>query len=203
VPHGRTEDGRRHDKGAWKNPPANVAKEWAALAVRFDEIAKKHPAVSRANHETHLGTLGTGNHFIEVCLDESGSVWFVLHSGSRGGKQDRHVLHQRRAEEMRRHFINLPDLDCVPPAGIRHFDDYVEAVGWRRTRPHEPPPHDGEPLGCAAGARAPPFAADLTVVNCHHNYVEGFTTVRTCHPAVRAREGELGITWQHGRARTS
>ncbi|MBL8115788.1 MAG: RtcB family protein [Acidobacteria bacterium] len=202
VPHGRTEDGRRHDKGAWKTPPENVAKEWAALAVRFDEIAKKHPAVSRANHETHLGTLGTGNHFIEVCLDESGSVWFVLHSGSRGvGNRIGTYFINVAREEMRRHFINLPDLDLAYlPEGTKHFDDYVEAVGWAqdyaRTNRHLMMENLLAAVRQVPGL--PAFAADLTVVNCHHNYVErehhyGKNVWLTRKGAVRARAGELGI----------
>jgi tRNA-splicing ligase RtcB len=53
------------------------------LKARYDAVLAKHPKLDRGNRANHLGTLGTGNHFIEVCLDESDTVWFMLHSESR------------------------------------------------------------------------------------------------------------------------
>ena len=73
-------------------------KAWSALAPKYSEIVEKHPRLGRGNDANHLGTLGTGNHFIEVCLDEAENVWIVLHSGSRGvGNrigQDECVFHE-------------------------------------------------------------------------------------------------------------
>src|SRR5437867_2525426 len=83
VPHGRTNNGGRGDRGAWNDPPAPATGAWGAMEAEYRRIAAKHPAVAKANHVQHLGTLGTGNHFIEVCLDEARRVWFLLHSGSR------------------------------------------------------------------------------------------------------------------------
>src|SRR5207249_741243 len=82
VPHGRAPRGR--DKGSWEHPPAPALQAWEGLKPRFDAVTAKHGKIKNSNHVTHLGTLGTGNHFIEVCLDESDSVWLLLHSGSRG-----------------------------------------------------------------------------------------------------------------------
>src|SRR6266478_3745161 len=84
VPHGRTNHGGRGDVGAWGEIPARNNEVWQTLKPRYDAILEKHPKLDRGNHSNHLGTLGTGNHFIEVCLDEAESVWFMLHSGSRG-----------------------------------------------------------------------------------------------------------------------
>ena len=82
VPHGRTIGRGRRDEGSWDTPPSSVDAQWAALLAGFQRITDKYPRLKNTNNHKHLGTLGTGNHFIEVCLDESGSVWFMLHSGS-------------------------------------------------------------------------------------------------------------------------
>ena len=84
VPHGRTNHGGRGDVGAWAEIPARNNEAWQTLKPRYDAILEKHPKLDRGNQANHLGTLGTGNHFIEVCLDEAENVWFMLHSGSRG-----------------------------------------------------------------------------------------------------------------------
>ena len=85
VPHGRTSNGRRGDRGAWGTVPDAVGGVWSqALKTGFDALLEKTPSLSKTNNVHHLGTLGTGNHFIEMCLDESDQVWLMLHSGSRG-----------------------------------------------------------------------------------------------------------------------
>jgi len=84
VPHGRTNHGGRGDVGAWREIPARNNQVWQTLKPRYDAILEKHPKLDRGNHSNHLGTLGTGNHFIEVCVDEAEHIWFMLHSGSRG-----------------------------------------------------------------------------------------------------------------------
>src|SRR5437660_1552889 len=84
VPHGRTERGGKGDRGAWHDIPREIGGVCETLKPAYDRILHKHPSLSRGNDVNHLGTLGTGNHFIEVCVDESQAVWFMLHSGSRG-----------------------------------------------------------------------------------------------------------------------
>jgi len=203
VPHGRTGGrGNRRDRGAWGRTPAHVEAGWGQLAAGFEQICEKHPAIRKSNQETHLGTLGTGNHFIEVCLDEQGGVWFMLHSGSRGvgNKIGRYFIELAR-EDMRTWQINLPDADLAYlPEGTEHFADYVEAVEWAqgfalRNREIMMQAVIGAVRGCES---FPAFDATLEAVNCHHNYVSrehhyGKNVLVTRKGAVRARQGELGI----------
>jgi tRNA-splicing ligase RtcB len=201
VPHGRTVGRGRRDEGAWENPPASVDAQWAALLAGFRRITEKHPRLKNTNNHKHLGTLGTGNHFIEVCLDESGSVWFMLHSGSRGvGNAIGTFFIELAQQDMRAHIANLPDRDLAYfEEGSTHFADYVEAVGWaqdyaRRNR-------DVMMANVIAAARreiGKPFEADVEAVNCHHNYVQhethfGADILVTRKGAVSAKKGELGI----------
>src|ERR1700730_10056064 len=79
VPHGRTNHGSTGDRGAWNDIPARTLDIWQTLKPRYDMILAKHSKLDRGNHSNHLGTLGTGNHFIEVCLDEADAVWLMLH----------------------------------------------------------------------------------------------------------------------------
>lgn len=202
VPHGRTDNGGRNDRGAWAEPPDAVAEAWAPLASRLEALVEKHPAIRKASHVSHLATLGTGNHFIEVCLDEGDAVWLMLHSGSRGvGNKIGSYFIELAKEDMRRHFINLPDADLAYlPEGTKHFDDYVVAVGWAQeyamTNRRLMMANILAALRGLPGLR--PFAADLVAVNCHHNYVErehhyGKNVFVTRKGAVRARKGDLGV----------
>src|SRR5690606_20772703 len=121
------------DRGAWgERAPANVDAAWTRLAPRFARITDKYPRLERTNHRVHLGTLGTGNHFIEVCLDESQAVWLMLHSGSRGvGNAIGSHFIALAKDDMVRAGVDLPDQDLAYfEEGSRHFDDYVQAVEW-------------------------------------------------------------------------
>jgi len=135
VPHGRTNNGGPGDRGAWCDVPELQTTAWEKLAARYEAIGKKHSKIARGVAIEHLGTLGTGNHFIEVCLDEAQHVWFMLHSGSRGvGNRFGRYFIDIAKSEMRRWHIQLPDVDLAYlPEGTDHFEDYVEAVSWRRT----------------------------------------------------------------------
>ena len=203
VPHGRTAGGRRSaDRGAWGEPPARVESAWLELSRGFERIAARHPAVQKSNHRTHLGTLGTGNHFIEVCLDQDERVWFMLHSGSRGvGNRIGRYFIELAKKDMRERLGELPDVDLAYfREGARHFDDYVQAVDWAQHYARS----NRELMMSAVVAAVrsldgiPPFRAEERVVNCHHNYVErerhyGADCFVTRKGAVRARAGELGI----------
>jgi tRNA-splicing ligase RtcB len=200
VPHGRS-PGRR-DKGAWGDaPPANADAAWASLAPGFAHITAKYPHLEQTNHRVHLGTLGTGNHFVEVCVDEDQAVWFMLHSGSRGvgNAIGSHFIELAR-EDMRQWMINLPDRDLAYfPEGTQHFDDYVEAVEWAQSfaRLNREVMMQNV-VSAVRGVIAKPFDSHVEAVNCHHNYVSrehhfGKDILVTRKGAVRARRGELGI----------
>jgi tRNA-splicing ligase RtcB len=202
VPHGRTDNGGRNDRGAWRQPPPRNAEAWANLAPKYNEIVEKHPRLGRGNDSNHLGTLGTGNHFIEVCLDESQNVWIVLHSGSRGvGNRIGQFFIELAKKDMRKFMINLPDQDLAYlPEGTDHFNDYVKAVHWAQS--YAMTNRElmmGEILDAIRGANLlPAFSADAEVVNCHHNYVAveehyGQRVFVTRKGAVRAGKNDLGI----------
>jgi tRNA-splicing ligase RtcB len=202
VPHGRTHHGGRGDRGAWHESPASHLSAWEGLAGRYDEILEKHPRIRRGNDLSHLGTLGTGNHFIEVCLDEEQRVWLMLHSGSRGvGNRIGRYFIELAKKDMQRYFINLPDADLAYlPAGTEHFDDYLNAVGWAQdyARQNRELMMQSVIEAMRKTGLLPPFEAALEAVNCHHNYVSrehhyGENVLLTRKGAVRAREGELGI----------
>src|ERR1700761_2539171 len=75
VPHGRSVGRGKRDTGSWGDPPAEIVSAWSNLVQSFERIVAKYPKLASANTLVHLGTLGTGNHFIELCLDEVGAVW--------------------------------------------------------------------------------------------------------------------------------
>ncbi len=199
VPHGRSR-GKR-DCGAWENPPQLVDEMWSQLLPGFDRIVEKHPRFRSTNNRKHLGTLGTGNHFIEVCLDEAGSVWFMLHSGSRGvGNAIGTFFIELAQKDMQQHVANLPDRDLAYfEEGCRHFDDYVEAVGWAQQFARiNREVMMRNVVEAARLAISKPFGIDAAAVNCHHNYVQkethfGSEVLVTRKGAVSARKGELGI----------
>ena len=201
VPHGRTSGRGKRDKGAWGDPPEATTDAWAALKAGFDAIAEKYPKLEKSNHIVHLGTLGTGNHFIEVCLDQEDRVWFMLHSGSRGvGNAIGRTFIELAKEDMRRWFINLPDQDLAYfPEGTEHFDDYVHAVEWAQGFAMiNRQIMMANVVAAARSAIAKPFDAEVEAVNCHHNYVTrenhfGENVFVTRKGAVRARKGDLGI----------
>ena len=202
VPHGRTDNGGRNDRGAWRNPPARNLEAWAQLEPKYSEIVAKHPRLGRGNDMNHLGTLGTGNHFIEVCLDEANDVWIVLHSGSRGvGNRIGQFFIELAKQDMRKFMINLPDQDLAYlPENTDHFNDYVKAVHWAQSYAMK----NRELMMASiidairASELLRPFDANAEVVNCHHNYVAveehyGERVFVTRKGAVRAGKDDLGI----------
>jgi len=202
VPHGRTNHGGRGDVGAWREIPARNYEVWQTLKPRYDAILEKHPKLDRGNHANHLGTLGTGNHFIEVCLDEADVVWFMLHSGSRGvGNRMGSYFIEVARKDMQKFFINLPDKDLAYfSEGSEHFDDYVEAVEWAQDFARWNRHLMMEQIAGAVrdSGEVRPFLAELKAINCHHNYVArerhfGQDILVTRKGAVRAREGDMGI----------
>ena len=201
VPHGRTNGGGPGDRGAWHKLPRAVDTAWKQLASRYDRISDKHPRIAKGNDANHLGTLGTGNHFIEVCLDERDLVWFMLHSGSRGvGNRIGSYFIELAKRDMRNRLGQLPDHDLAYfEEGTRHFDDYVEGGGAGRSATRATNRQlMMDAVVAAARALLPPFALGAEAVNCHHNYVArehhfGHDVLVTRKGAVRAGLGELGI----------
>lgn len=201
VPHGRSDNGGRNDRGAWGKIPNRVSAAWATLEDEFAVISGKHSKVARANHINHLGTLGTGNHFIEVCLDENDDVWFMLHSGSRGiGNRIGSYFIELAKNDMRTWHINLVDKDLAYlPEGTDHFKDYVQAVDWaQRFAMLNRQVMMGNVVDAVGKVLPIAFETHVEAVNCHHNYVErehhyNKNVWVTRKGAVRAREGELGI----------
>lgn len=202
VPHGRTNNGGEGDRGAWHDIPKSHIQVWQTnFEEKFAEIISKHPKASGKNTVGHLGTLGTGNHFIEICLDESMAVWIMLHSGSRGiGNRFGQYFIELAKEDMRKWFINLPNQDLgYFPEGTDNFNDYLEAVSWAQdfAMTNRRLMMDNVIL-----ALRKHFHQDFDItdeaVNCHHNYVEkenhfGSNVWVTRKGAVRARVGDLGI----------
>ena len=201
VPVGRTADGGANDRGAWSDIPDAHGKVWRdRLSQHYEAVCEKGDKL-RHNRVVHqLGTLGTGNHFIEVCLDEQDRVWIVLHSGSRGagnriGTQFTKVA--RAAAEM--WHISLPDRDLAYlPEGTPEFHAYVMAVEWAQR--YALYNRKLMMAGCYAAlgrAISTPIGVEQTI-DCHHNYIAkehhfGENVWVTRKGAVRAREGDEGI----------
>ncbi|WP_440225477.1 RtcB family protein [Dokdonella sp. MW10] len=174
----------------------------SGLASRLDAIKDKHRRIRTDKLDRQLGTLGGGNHFIEVCLDEEDRVWVMLHSGSRGtGNLIGTYFIERAREELAHRVLGfyLPDKDLAFfMEGEPLFDDYVEAVSWAQDYAR----HNREAMMARVLAEMrhtlPRFQLDRVAVNCHHNYVQrethgGESLLVTRKGAVSARAGELGI----------
>ena len=201
VPHGSNPRSRGRDQGGWENPPESVDQIWATLAGEFDALCEIHPRLKNTNNRKHLGTLGSGNHFIEVCLDEAGFVWFMLHSGSRGvGNAIGTHFIELAKKDAERHQRNLPDQDLAYfEEGAQYFGDYVRAVSWAQQFAQRN--REVMMTNLIATVRkviAKPFESHVEAVNCHHNYVQqerhfGEDVFVTRKGAVSARKGQMGI----------
>ncbi len=201
VPHGMSPKRRGRDQGSWENPPESVDAAWAGLVDEFDAICESYPRLRNTNNRKHLGTLGTGNHFVEVCLDEAGFVWFMLHSGSRGvGNAIGTQFIELAKKDAEQHQRNLPDQNLAYfEEGARYFGDYVRAVGWAQKFAQKN--REIMMANLIATVRqliSKPFESHVEAVNCHHNYVQqerhfGEDVFVTRKGAVSAKKGMLGI----------
>ena len=202
VPHGRTNRGGKGDRGAWSNVPARAETAWRKLRPGYEQIIEQHQKLDRGATVSQLGTLGGGNHFIEVCLDEAQRVWVMLHSGSRGvgNRIGMHFINLAK-KDMQQHIHNLPDKDLAYfTEGAQHFEHYVFAVEWaqRFARVNRDLMMAAVLEAMARRKDLPKFTHGEVAVNCHHNYVQqeehfGASVFVTRKGAVRAGEGELGI----------
>ena len=173
--------------------------------ARLVAMTAKHPQLLKSFGKfskwmNQMGTLGGGNHFIEVCLDTSDQVWVMLHSGSRGiGNALASYFIELARKDMERWMIQLPDRDLAYfPEGSEHFADYVEAVNWAQEYAMQNRESMLDLVLAALGRHLPEFDVTSEVVNCHHNYVTiehhyGANVWVTRKGAIRAREGDLGI----------
>lgn len=200
VPHGRTDDGGRNDRGAWHDVPEHVAQAWSTLAPRWTKLLELHPKLARGSTAEQLGTLGTGNHFVEICLDRDDHVWVMLHSGSRGlgNRVGRHFIEAAKTA-CKQWMVQLPHPDLAYlPEGTPMFGQYVGAVSFAQDFAAANRALMMASVLDALRAQLPPFDASLEAVSCHHNYVSrehhfGADVWVTRKGAVRARKGELGI----------
>lgn len=147
-----------------------------------------------------FGSLGSGNHFVEVCLDERDRVWVVLHSGSRGIGNQLAQLHIAEAKGlMRRYFIDLEDEDLAYLVeGTEAFTAYVTDMLWAQ----EYALANREVMMDAVLTQVAAFIGydfvESQRINCHHNFTArehhlGRNLWVTRKGAIRAREGDLGV----------
>jgi tRNA-splicing ligase RtcB len=177
-----------------------------ALSGGLDRIVSKHPGLLKMQRNVavtwarQLGTLGGGNHFIELCLDENQNVWVMLHSGSRGiGNIIGRYFIELARKDMGKHLANLPDRDLAYlQEGAEHFTEYVEAVHWAQDYAMTNRREMMRLILDALTRCLPPFTVTKEAVNCHHNYVSvehhfGEDLFITRKGAIRAGLGDLGI----------
>ncbi len=175
------------------------AKDVKDLTDQHPEIAKmvKDPVAKVMNQS---GTLGGGNHFIELCLDENNGVWVMLHSGSRGIGNiiGRHFI-EKAKNDMRIHHINLEDSNLsYLSEGTQHFDDYVTWVEWAQQYAAKNRQVMMNLVLEALAKHLPEFGIKKQAINCHHNYIArenhfGSNVIVTRKGAVRARVDDYGI----------
>lgn len=200
VPHGFVTIQGRSKKGGWEVVPSSVANRWDGLRSTYDELVEKHSGIKHDKPHEQLGSLGGGNHFIELCLDENDSVWVMLHSGSRGaGNRIGTYFIEKAKRDMERMFIHLPDKDLAYLVeGSEIFDDYIDAVHWAQDYAMENRKAMMESVLRVMHKMLPPFQLGSTAANCHHNYVNkerhfGADVLVTRKGAVSAQDGQLGI----------
>lgn len=171
-----------------------------------EALISKHSDIEKSAKNIHMkiaqqaGTLGGGNHFIEICLDENQDVWVMLHSGSRGIGNiiGRHFIELAK-KDMEQHFISLKDKNLsYLVEGTKHFDDYVEAVHWAQEYAALNRDIMMERVLNVLQKNFKGFHVTKEAINCHHNYISlenhfGENVYVTRKGAVRARTSDYGI----------
>ena len=182
-------------------PGMNERQRRAIEGTLYGEVSSTSREKFCKKAAPQLGTLGSGNHFIELCVDESQDVWIMLHSGSRGiGNMIGTYFIEKAKRRMEQYFIHLPDGDLAYlPEDTDDFNDYIEAVGWAQNYALENRRVMMEAVIAAIRRHLPvDFTITQEAINCHHNYVErenhfGRNLWVTRKGAIRARVGDLGI----------
>jgi tRNA-splicing ligase RtcB len=185
-----------HERPVWSEAGQDLAERGTALFGRFSELTPKVQRLAwRA--ESQLGSLGGGNHFIELCLSSTGAVWILLHSGSRhiGAALAEH--HMEIASKLS-HNQPLPDPDlAVFLAGTPAFEAYRRDLFWAQEYARLNRDVMLARL-CDVVLGVWPRARFGEPISCHHNYVAeerhfGEQLLVTRKGAIRAGHGELGI----------
>lgn len=177
-----------------------------ALSPGLHRILDGHRKIANLQKKSYqtwvrqLGSLGGGNHFIELCLDENNNVWLMLHSGSRGiGNAIGRYFIDIAKRDMQRHIHQLPDKDLAYlREGSRHYDDYVHAVNWAQDYAMANRREMMHLIVSVLRKELRKFGVSKQAINCHHNYIAeevhfGENLLVTRKGAIRARQGEMGI----------
>lgn len=180
---------------------ANAYSLFAGVPEAVSKVFKDDKQKAIAKAAPQLGTLGSGNHFIEICIDENQDVWVMLHSGSRGIGNMIGTYYINQGKELMEQFhITLPDGDLAYlPQGTELFDDYVDAVSWAQNYALENRRVMLEAVLDVLRREIPtPFGITEEAINCHHNYVVqenhfGKNLWITRKGAIKAGVGDLGI----------
>jgi tRNA-splicing ligase RtcB (3'-phosphate/5'-hydroxy nucleic acid ligase) len=172
------------------------------LKARFEGLAilANLCDLNREKVWEQIGTLGGGNHFIEICLDTDDRVWLMLHSGSRnvGNKIGQVAITQAR-ELMVKRGIEIPNKDLGwLPEGTPEFEAYITAMTWAQDYAALNRDVMMELVIGAVERHIPHLRLTETHVNCHHNFTQmethyGKSVWITRKGAVEARPGQLGI----------
>ncbi len=203
VPKGmESSQSANHAKGGWASTPNSVSRAWYdRFEDRWRRIVAKNPKVDGKTTD-QLASMGGGNHFIEVCLDESDRVWVMLHSGSRGtGNRIGTWFINAAKEAIVKETLDfhLVDKDLAfLTEGSQLFDDYIEAMHFAQDYAMANRELMMVRVLEALRKHVPGFKTDKAAINCHHNYATreihfGEQVWVTRKGAVSAREGELGI----------
>ena len=154
--------------GNWHGEASAEALGWFAEHAPPETLSKPRRAAEQ------LGTLGSGNHFVELATDEEGWVWILLHSGSRGGGNKLASLHTRVAKRLHEDLgteLEDPELAWLQQ-GTAEFDTYIRDLGWAQAYARE---NRRQLLAGTHRALEEVLGrelADTDEVNCHHNYTE-------------------------------
>jgi tRNA-splicing ligase RtcB len=187
--------------GNWSDIPENVANAWESLKTGYKEIVGKNSRVSSNNAIVQLGTLGSGNHFCELCIDEKDNIWLMLHSGSRGaGNCIGTYFIEKARKEMESRDIRLPNKDLAYlEEGSEYFADYVQAVSWAQEYAfvNRQIMMDNA-IAALKKTVKKSFKITEEAINCHHNYISKEThfdkeVYVSRKGAIRVRKDELGI----------
>jgi len=177
-----------------------------ALNVGLNELLERNPKVISRQKKPYqtwirqLGSLGGGNHFIEICVDENDDVWVMLHSGSRGiGNTIGQYFINMAKQDALRHNQRLPDRDLAYfEEGAKYFDDYIQAVGWAQDYAMANRQEMMHLIIRVLKKYFVNFSLTKEAINCHHNYISrethfGASVYVTRKGAISASLDELGI----------